>query len=234
MKKIFVMIIMCFVCTNFVYAGAWYNMPNSNYWFYIQDDNTFAINKWVVDNGKYYYFDNNGIMLSNTITPDGYTVGSDGAYLPTAQNNVINTKGIDITTSSDKKKDVKNSIISKKNVEFLDSVKIGTKTWANVIKFSGSDSNIKLNSGDYTRITFEAGIKEKRDDISYDLTIFVNGQEAETIDEFSSEGDQISIDIDRNSEVMIVYNCTSETGTYISANNKALYIRKAQFEKERE
>ena len=236
MKKLLVLTALILGIANYAFAGAWYNMPNTNNWFYIQDDNSFAKNKWIVDNGKYYYFNNDGFMLSNTLTPDGYKVGADGAWIIESekQNNSLNTIGTQVTSSGEKKKDLKNNIISKSNVEFLDSVKIGSKTWANVIKFSGNNSNIKVNSGDYNRLTFEAGVKDAKDDVEYNLTIFVNGDEAETITEFSSDGEQISIVIDKNSEVMLVYNCVVESGTYISSNNKALYIRKAQFERVKE
>lgn len=44
---------------------------------------------WQEIGGKWYYFHKDtdgaalpvGAMLSNTVTPDGYTVGSDGAWI---------------------------------------------------------------------------------------------------------------------------------------------------------
>lgn len=38
-------------------------------------------NQWVIDNGRYFYLNENGNMLANTTTPDGYVVGSDGAWI---------------------------------------------------------------------------------------------------------------------------------------------------------
>lgn len=238
MKKNFFFSVLTFIVifVSSSFAGTWINTPNTTTWYYLNDDNTFSKNTWVTYNGKYYYLDNNGIMLINTVTPDGYTVGVDGSWIETIEKKSerIITTDVEITSSSEKKRDLKNNIISKKDVEFVDSVKIGEKTWANVIKFLGDNSNVKANSGNYNRLTFEAGIKEQKDDVEYILTIFVNGNEAETIDEFNSDGEEISIDIDKNSEVMLVYNCVIESGTYLSTNNKALYIRKAQFENVRE
>ena len=38
-------------------------------------------NDWLEYDGEYYYFDENGKVLRNTYTPDGYYVGSDGKYI---------------------------------------------------------------------------------------------------------------------------------------------------------
>ncbi len=59
-------------------AGQW--MSYGNAWYYLQDDGTFATNKWVGN----YYLGSAGIMLTNTWTPDGYFVGADGKWMPNA------------------------------------------------------------------------------------------------------------------------------------------------------
>lgn len=37
-------------------------------------------NAWIKDKGKWYYLDASGKVLRNTYTPDGYYVGSLGAW----------------------------------------------------------------------------------------------------------------------------------------------------------
>ncbi len=37
-------------------------------------------NAWIKDKDKWYYLDSSGKMLRNTYTPDGYYVGSSGAW----------------------------------------------------------------------------------------------------------------------------------------------------------
>ena len=59
------------------FAGSW--GKNDTGWFYLKDNGQYATNEWDTINGKYYYFDGNGYMLSDTITPDGYTVNADGS-----------------------------------------------------------------------------------------------------------------------------------------------------------
>ncbi|MHC1721036.1 MAG: MBL fold metallo-hydrolase [Clostridiaceae bacterium] len=48
-------------------------------WYYYQDDGTLATG-WIIWQGKYYYLHSSGAMAVNTITPDGYKVGPDGAW----------------------------------------------------------------------------------------------------------------------------------------------------------
>ena len=50
-------------------------------WWYLEDDGSFARGGWKEIDGKQYYFDSQGHMLQDTITPDGYRVGSDGAWI---------------------------------------------------------------------------------------------------------------------------------------------------------
>ena len=36
---------------------------------------------WILWNDVWYYCGADGAMLTDTVTPDGYTVGSDGAWV---------------------------------------------------------------------------------------------------------------------------------------------------------
>lgn len=50
-------------------------------WWYRNADGSYPVNTWKEIGGKQYYFDDNGYMLHDTTTPDGYLVGSDGAWI---------------------------------------------------------------------------------------------------------------------------------------------------------
>jgi glucan-binding YG repeat protein len=67
--------------------------------YYCESDGAYVTNCWVKVNGKYYYMNatgtvtknawvgsyylgSDGVMLTNTYTPDGYYVGSDGLWTP--------------------------------------------------------------------------------------------------------------------------------------------------------
>ena len=81
-----------------VQAAGW--QRDARGWWYSLDNGSYCRNQWFLDrDGQYYYFDNggymvanqwignyylgsSGAMLTNTITPDGYTVGPDGAWIP--------------------------------------------------------------------------------------------------------------------------------------------------------
>lgn len=50
-------------------------------WYYFGDNEKSIQNTWAEIDGKWYYFDKFSVMLHDTTTPDGYTVGSDGAWI---------------------------------------------------------------------------------------------------------------------------------------------------------
>ena len=61
------------------FAGAW--KYDAIGWWYQNDDGSYQQNGWFQDmDGKYYYFNGAGYMLAGTVTPDGYYVGTDGAW----------------------------------------------------------------------------------------------------------------------------------------------------------
>lgn len=68
--------------------GWWYQNADGSYptntwkeisgaWYYFEGNGYMAANKWIGN----YYVGSNGAMLTNTTTPDGYQVGTDGAWI---------------------------------------------------------------------------------------------------------------------------------------------------------
>ena len=68
------------------FAGQW--KQEGSVWKYQNDTGSYATG-WNWIDGKSYFFDANGKMLANTITPDGYSVNSDGAWVV---NGVVQTQ----------------------------------------------------------------------------------------------------------------------------------------------
>lgn len=62
------------------YAAQW--QQDANGWWYENDDGSYPVNQWQEIDGKQYYFNDAGYMLTDTTTPDGYHVGGDGAWIP--------------------------------------------------------------------------------------------------------------------------------------------------------
>ena len=55
------------------FAGQWIN---NGYWYYLDDNGNYLKNQWVGN----YYLGADGVMMTNSWTPDGYYVGADGAW----------------------------------------------------------------------------------------------------------------------------------------------------------
>lgn len=54
---------------------------SGKFWFYLGEDGHMVLNKWHRDDdGKWYYLSQDGNMLTDTTTPDGYTVNEDGCW----------------------------------------------------------------------------------------------------------------------------------------------------------
>lgn len=79
-KLLFTTLFMTITLSSIALAGTW-QQQESGHWKYQNEDGSFATG-WIDNAGKSYYFDENGIMLSNTTTPDGKQVGADGALIP--------------------------------------------------------------------------------------------------------------------------------------------------------
>ncbi len=65
--------------SNGYMATGWRLFVNGD-WYYFRSSGAMATNCWVQDNGKWFYLGSGGAMLKNTVTPDGYTLGADGAW----------------------------------------------------------------------------------------------------------------------------------------------------------
>lgn len=81
--------VFCIGTAMSVMAGHW--MANDVGYWYVHDDGTYPVYSWEwIDtdgDGIYqcYAFDENGYLYTNTTTPDGYTVGPDGAWFDSFQ-----------------------------------------------------------------------------------------------------------------------------------------------------
>lgn len=72
--------------------GWWYQYANNTWpracWqcidgsWYCFDDNGYRRYGWIYWDNKWYYCGEDGALMANTTTPDGYYVGSDGVWVP--------------------------------------------------------------------------------------------------------------------------------------------------------
>ncbi|MSS36471.1 hypothetical protein [Clostridium porci] len=75
--------------------GSW--QQNENGWWWQREDGSYPANSWVWIDGnadgvaECYYFDASGYMVADSITSDGYTVNTDGAWVA---NGVVQAKAV--------------------------------------------------------------------------------------------------------------------------------------------
>lgn len=65
----------CYVDSEGTVSTGWKNILD--HWFYFDNEGKMVTNQWVGD----YYIGPNGMMLTDTTTPDGYKVGNDGTRI---------------------------------------------------------------------------------------------------------------------------------------------------------
>ena len=114
MKKSFKKLVICGLITAMTLsssmtalAGSWKvgTGANQNRWWYATNEagTTWHANGWFWIDGnndgiaECYYFDNDGWMLANTKTPDGYIVDSNGAW---TVNGIVQTKVLSASTTT--------------------------------------------------------------------------------------------------------------------------------------
>ena len=150
------------------------------------------------------------------------------------QNNTSNVITGGNNSSGESKRVLYNNIDAKSGITQYETKRVCGKSWVNVIGMNGNNSYIKTNSGKFTCLSMEVGINNIKDTASYSLSIYVNGDFLETIEDFSNEPETYEFFFDPNSTIMIVYNAQADTGTYLSTDNKYLYIRNGRFSDKKE
>lgn len=81
--------------TAFAGMGSW--QQNETGWWWQRTDGSYPASewKWIDGNGdgtvESYYFDQNGYLITNATTPDGYTVNADGAWV---QDGVVQKRAV--------------------------------------------------------------------------------------------------------------------------------------------
>ena len=133
---------------NSIRASAEWKQDSNGWWN--TEGSSWSVG-WKEIDGKWYYFKQDGYMAHDTVI-DGYELGSDGAWIQAASNNLSNSKNV--TTNEDKTFDInefKNML--KTNgypVEVRDTLykeNIASKGW-------------KLVNGNYYYFSFEGALSK--------------------------------------------------------------------------
>lgn len=128
------------------YAAEW--KQDSKGWWWQEDNGSYPTSSWKNIGGKSYYFGADGYMLHDTTTPDGYKVGSDGAWIEenktTATANTEDKPKLK-TIMSDKKDSRATSIaISLENLSDSDIIIYGKNSYTKDKDFERYDRRTEL------------------------------------------------------------------------------------------
>lgn len=66
--------------TNGYMATGWRRFTNGDYYYFAPGDGRMVAGSWVEDSGYWYYLGEDGVLLTNTTTPDGYPVDENGIW----------------------------------------------------------------------------------------------------------------------------------------------------------
>ncbi len=136
--------IFCMVLTFSSYAG-WKTgaEPNQNRWWYDYEDGRFASFGWYWLDGngdgiaESYFFDADGWMAADTVTPDGYTVNHNGAWVV---DGTVMTKTL--TEESGQQQTAKTSLVvyfSRTNTTERAAARISELTGASMVKIEAEE-----------------------------------------------------------------------------------------------
>ena len=62
------------------YMAVGWRKFNNGAWYYFHSSGAMAKNCWVKTNEQYFYLGSDGVMLTDTVTPDGYRVDENGIW----------------------------------------------------------------------------------------------------------------------------------------------------------
>lgn len=115
-------------------------LKEGNNWYFFE--NGIMKTGWVKDtDGNWYYLSNDGSMLSNTTTPDGYSVDNNGVWI---QNNTINNTNISNVNNvnSNNINNINNGTINNGQIVNNTSIYINNSTNNNVDKSDNNKENV--------------------------------------------------------------------------------------------
>ena len=102
-KIIISTIFISLMATITAFTGQWHK-AEYDYWWYQRDNGTYPVNQWEQIDGKWYFFDENGWMMENEWVQNKYYVGDDGVMMINRQTTdgfLVDSNGIYIPKSGD-------------------------------------------------------------------------------------------------------------------------------------
>ena len=183
------------------FAGTWLLGQDGKEvrWWYDNGDGTRANNEWRWIDGdgngiaECYCFDANGWLLTNTITPDAYTVDANGAW---CVNGVVQTKSTALTPSSDSASQVIGwELTANGEWKYYTAGKYLTSQWRKISgkRYYFNEDSIMVTGfqeidGDPYYFTSSGALKTKN--FTLDGTRYVVEDDGIIVDEYETDDDE--------------------------------------------
>ena len=78
-KLVLATLILTMAMSSTAFAVGW--TQEGDKWCYLENDGSKATDAWRKSGDDWFYLGRDGYMLVNTVTPDGFTVGANGAWI---------------------------------------------------------------------------------------------------------------------------------------------------------
>lgn len=167
MKCMAATMVMTGVMSMTSFAAGW-QQNETGWWYGTNADNTsWSSNtwQWIDGNGdeiaECYYFDANGYLMVNTVTPDGYVVDGNGAWV---QDGNVQSKSMTNSSTEGGKQEDRGSNVVTTSCE-MPETKSKKKSSSGSSSHSGSNSTASSNTGSNSTSS-SSGSKYSSDDLS--------------------------------------------------------------------
>ncbi len=171
------------------YAAEW--KQDSRGWWWQEDNGSYPTSTWKNIGGKSYYFGADGYMLHDTTTPDGYKVGSDGAWIEDTQikqqtiiSNPTNDKWLPFGFSRDSVNGLKLCWLAKNNSGKTINYYTAKLYFYDPVGNPAYDSITKLN---YGSVKYVGPVAPGGDMVIYDTVGYLSACKKITIGEITLE-----------------------------------------------
>ena len=225
------------------FAGQW--REDAAGWWWQEDDGSYAVSSWQWLDGNQdgvaecYYFDQYGYCLMNTITPDGYQVDGNGAWVVNGAIQTRSTAGTPVDNSGSQQNQQASNVpavnladmepVAKRGYNKKENVHTSQNAlWGDALELWGSGAYAEFYvGGQYNTLSLTAAPQQGLwDEYEYELEIY--GDDDSLLDsylfDYKTSPTDITVDISGQDYIKLYW--YSEDEGFLA--QQSLYMKNAQ------